>query len=168
MYASKGKQGRRSRELRRRVVLPARLRAGALWSEICILNISSRGLMIHSARAAPEGTLVELRRGDHVIVARVVWRHGARAGLWSGDRLPVEEILSSSQSQALQLTARCDTIVERREDPRPPLMNARLRGRAIEFIGVIAITTLLAINAWTMMEQAFARPLARVAAALAG
>ena len=84
----------RPREVRRRVVLPARLLTGVQWSDTCILNISSRGLMIHSGRVAPKGSVVELHRGDHVIVARVVWRDGARVGLQSTDRVPVEEIMS--------------------------------------------------------------------------
>src|SRR5215218_5584495 len=93
-------QIQRPRELRRRVVLPARLRTGAQWSDTCILNISSRGLMIHSGREAPRGSLVELRRGEHVIIARVAWRDGARVGLCSEDRVPIEEIMSVGYSQA--------------------------------------------------------------------
>ena len=67
---------------------------------------------------------------------------------------------------ALQLTAAPGTSAERRKGARAMLIDARLRGRAIEFVGVIAITASLAIGAWTMVEQAFAMPLARVAAAL--
>src|SRR4029078_12325215 len=104
----------RPRELRRRVVLPARMRMDSSWCDACILNISSRGLMIHVARGAPSGDTVELRRGDHVIVARVVWRDGSRAGLHSDDRLPVEQILSLSQAPALQLTA-ADALLASRE-----------------------------------------------------
>lgn len=156
----------RPRELRRRVVLPARLRSGAQWSDACILNISSRGLMIQSGRAGPEGTRVELRRGDHVIIARVVWRAGARAGLATDDRLPVEDILSLGQSSALQLVANNGALVERRKRPRKELGDARLRGRAIEFLGIGAIALVLSLGIWSMAEEAFAAPLARIEAAL--
>src|SRR4051794_36406877 len=91
----------RVRELRRRVVIPVRLRSVGQWSDTCILNISSRGLMIHSARTGPEGSMVELYRGDRVIVARVVWREGARVGLRSDERLPVDEIMSLIQPARL-------------------------------------------------------------------
>jgi len=63
------------------VLVPARLRDGASWSDACILNISSRGMMIHTGRPIRRGCEVELRRGEHMIVARVMWRDGARAGL---------------------------------------------------------------------------------------
>jgi len=79
----------RPRELRRRVIMPARLRSCSGWTDACILNISSRGLLVHSARTGPAGSIVEVWRGDHVIVARVVWHDGARAGLEAEDKLPV-------------------------------------------------------------------------------
>lgn len=152
------------RELRRRVVLPARLRNGASWSDACILNLSSRGLMIQSARAGDEGTLLELRRGDHVIVARVVWRSGAKAGLRAEERIPVEEILTVAQSSEFQLRA-VDGKNDRRKVPRSA-EKSRQHGRAIEFAGVIVIATSLAGAALTIVEQAFATPLAAVETAL--
>jgi hypothetical protein len=167
MHALKLKQSQRPRELRRRVMLPARLRAGAQWSDTCILNISSRGLLIHSARAAPEGSIIELRRGDQVIVARVMWREGARVGLQADERLPVEQIMSLGQSQALQLTASTGAAVERRKRPRTEV-DARLRGRAIEFASVAVIAASMALTIWSMASEALARPMAAVSAALGG
>ena len=158
----------RPRELRRRVVLPARLRTGAQWSDACILNISSRGMMIHSGRAGPAGSTVELRRGEHVIIARVMWRDGARAGLHADERLPVDEILSLSQSNSLRLVASEGAIIDRRKQPRGEKGDARLAGRAMEFIGVGAIILCLALGVWAMAQQAFTRPLAEVQAALGG
>ena len=149
-------------------MLPARLRTGMQWSDTCILNISSRGLLIHSARAAPEGSTIELRRGDHVIIARVMWRDGARVGLQSDERLPVEQIMSLGQSQALQLTASPGTIVERRKSPRAIEADSRHRGRAVEFISVGVIAASLALTVWSMADQALAKPMAAVTAALGG
>jgi hypothetical protein len=168
MSAPKYIQDHRPRELRRRVVIPARLRNGAQWSDTCILNISSRGLMIHSGRAAPKGSVVELRRGDFVIIARVMWRDGGRVGLQSDERLPIEEILSVSQSKALQLVAADGARIDRRRKPRRRSSDARLRGRAYEFIGTGIIVLGLALSVWAMAEQAFARPLAQISAALGG
>jgi len=155
----------RSRELRRRVVLPARIRHGAAWSDACILNVSSRGLLIHTSRQAPTGSEVELRRGEHVIVARVVWRDGAKAGLRADDRVPIEEIVTLGQSQVLQLSARGS--VERRKSARPD-DRQRLRARTMEFASVVVIGASLAGGAVVLVEEAFARPLAIVQAALGG
>lgn len=144
------------------MVVPARLRHGASWSDTCILNISSRGLMIHTGRPVLKGAEVEVWRGDHMIVARVVWREGARAGLLAEDRVPVEEIITLGNAPALQLTAH---RAERRNRPRPEDFS-RLRGRLIEFAGVVAIAVSLAGAGLTMVQAAFGQPLAIIEGAL--
>jgi hypothetical protein len=143
--------------------VPARLRHGASWSDACILNVSSRGLMIHTGRPVIRGSEVEIRRGDHVIVARVMWREGAKAGLKAEERVPVEDIVTLGQSPQYQLTA---ATGERRKHPRPE-DRSRLHARAIQFVGVLVIGASLAGAGLLMVEQAFARPLAVVSAALA-
>src|SRR5690348_12223065 len=148
------------RELRRRVILPARLRMGAHWSDACILNISSRGLMIQASRAAPEGAVIELWKGNYVIVARVVWRKGTRAGLRSEERVPVEEILSLAQSPGLQLTATTGRHpYERRKRARTHEDN-RIRARIMEFASVVLIGAFFAESAYTLVEEALARAFA--------
>lgn len=118
--------------------------------------------MIHTGRPIARGTQVELRRGDSVIHARVVWRDGGRAGLRSADRVPIEDIVTLGQSPALQLTA---AKGERRKEPRTG-DRSRIQGRAIEFAGVMAIAASLALASLTMIEAAFARPLEAVTTVL--
>lgn len=122
--------------------------------------------MIQSGRAGPEGSTVELRRGDYVIIGHVVWRDGSRAGLRTDDRLPVEEIMSLGQASTLTLVASDGATVERRKQPRRAQLDARLRGRAIEFIGIGAIAVSLALGVWSGAQEAFAQPMAKVEAAL--
>jgi hypothetical protein len=159
--------GHRPRELRRRVVLPARVRLGSAWSDACILNISSRGMMIQATRGAAQGSIVELSRGDQVILARVMWRDGARAGLQVDDHLPVDDILSLSQAPGLQLTAANAQLLERRKHPRTH-DSSRLRARAMEFVCIALIGASLSAAALSMVQFAFARPLAVIEAALGG
>lgn len=157
----------RSRELRRRVVLPALVREGGSWSNACILNISSRGVLLHAKTPAPKGRLVELTHGHHVIVARVAWRSGAKHGLSAEDRLPVEEIATYAQAPAPPPTAADGQIVERRRHSHTH-EQSRLRLRAIEYVCVAAFGASLATIAFEMVEQAFAEPLALVYAMLGG
>jgi hypothetical protein len=164
MSARSSSRSQRPRELRRRVVVPARLRHGASWSDTCILNLSSRGMMIHTNQQVAPGTAVEIRRGDHVIIARVVWRSGGRAGLQAEERLPVDEIMTVGQAPALQLTANGG---DRRKSPRPE-DRSRAQGRMVEFAGAGVVALSLAVAALSMVEQAFARPIAMVTAALGG
>lgn len=118
--------------------------------------------MIHTGRQVAKGTQVEVCRGDHVIIARVVWRDGGRAGLRAEERVPIEEIMTLGRSPALQLTA---GPVERRKHPRPG-ERSRLRARAMEFAAVAAIGGCLAMAGLSMVQAAFARPVEMVTAAL--
>jgi hypothetical protein len=142
------------------------LRSNSGWTDACILNVSSRGLMIHSSRAGPQGSTVELWRGDHVIAARVMWQDGARAGLKTDERIAVEDILSLSRSATMSLTAPENVSTERRKRPREP--DPRIQGRKFEFFGVVATGCVFAAAAYGMVEQTLARPLALIEAALGG
>lgn len=155
------------REMRINVVVPARLRFGSRWSDACILNISSRGVMIHSREPVERGSYVELRRGDQVIVGRVMWRSGSRLGMRAQDRVPVEAIVTSKAAAALRLCAAQPEPVERRQTPRLA-GDSRLRGRAIEFVSVAAIAASLSVAVLSIMANAVASPLSRVTVALAG
>ncbi|MES2137778.1 MAG: PilZ domain-containing protein [Pseudomonadota bacterium] len=160
MASTAPRQAHRPRELRRRVLLPARLCTGAQWSDTCILNISSRGLLIHSARPAGKGSVVELRRGDHVIQARVVWRDGARVGLQCDERLAIEQIVTLGQSRAFQLTA--GESATGAPPSRAMAERSRLRGRALEYFSIAVIAVSIATSVSAMVETALARPLALI------
>jgi len=144
--------------------MPARLRSCSGWTDACILNISSRGLLLHSARTGPTGSIVELWRGEHVIVARVVWQDGARAGLQTEDRLPVEQILSLNASSAMTLTAAPiagnDAVPKRRRSDR------RSQGRMIEYAGVVVIACSLAVTAFDLVIETLGKPMALIEQAL--
>lgn len=157
----------KSREPRISVVVPARMRFGAHWSDACILNVSSRGLLIHAPQLPQRGSYVELRRGDQVIIGRVMWAKGARAGLRAQDRVPVEAIVTSKGSQALRLTAQNGRPVERRRSARTH-ERSRLRGRIFEFASIVAIGAILSVGLVSIVSRAVAEPLSQVRTALAG
>lgn len=167
MLRSKSDAGHRPRELRRRVVLPARMLLGSAWSDACILNISSRGMLIQASRGMPQGSAVELRRGDYVVLAHVVWRHGARAGLQVDERLQIEDILTLGQVPGVQLTA-AGSLLHPRRKLLPTQDTSRLRARAFEFAGIAFIAVTLSAAALAMAQEAFARPLAMVELVLGG
>lgn len=158
-------KSQKPRELRRRVLLPARARTAAGWSDACILNISSRGLLIHARRPAAQGSIIELNHGQHAIVARVVWADGQRLGLSAEDRLPVEQILSLSQGTSLQLTAVEGRRVERRRRARTH-DDSRFKARTMEFVGIAFIALALSSGAFALVVRAFAEPMAQVRVAL--
>lgn len=77
------------REQRQPVLLPCHMRDGATSIPACIHNISSRGVLVGADDAPAAGTYVDIRRGRHVIIGRVVWRKGRVFGVRTQDRLDI-------------------------------------------------------------------------------
>ena len=138
------------REWRRCVRVSARINSPAGWRDASILNVSSRGLMIAAPACSDPGTMVELRGGDQVLVARVVWRKGQRAGLRSDGVLPMMEIIS--------LTERPGAKGGAKPGPLPTCRRARPRGedhvarwpRLLELASVVGMGALMVIGMMAM------------------
>ena len=168
MPYAKPQSSYRPREPRRRVIMPARLHSSSGWTDACILNVSSRGLMIHSSRAGPQGSIVELRRGQHAIVACVVWRDGARVGLKTEERLAVEDLIRLNCAYAMMATAGQAQNRARGTPSERPERNRRSLGRVIEYVGVALIACTLAATAFYFFERGLGTPMALIETALAG
>ena len=153
------------RETRRKVLIKARMRGPNGWHDASILDLSSRGMLLHAPTAAARGAYVEIRRGHHVIVARVAWAHQQRFGVRSQDPVPVEELLGNVDATASPPSAQS----ERRAVPRPterPEDASRHRGRAFEFAGVVLAGLCAASVAYAAIGEALARPMAAISAAI--
>jgi hypothetical protein len=149
------------RELRRRLVVPARIRTTAGWSDACILNISSRGLLMHTKLRVSAASMVEIQHGEHVIQARVVWRDGSRIGLCAETMLSADDILSAGKAASLPPPKRWAA------DSRPPSHERnRQRSRLMEFVSVALIVTSLSIAVSALVARSLAAPMSRVSQAL--
>jgi hypothetical protein len=80
--------------------------------------------------------------------------------------VPIADIIPVATRRAFRLTAGTVPLV-RRTAPRAH-DHQRLRGRIMEFAGVVAVGASLAGAALILVEEAFARPLAMLQGALAG
>ena len=159
----------RPREPRIKVCVPARMRVGDAWTDAFILNVSSRGLLIHSSEPVERGMYLELRRGNQVIVARVVWRSGSCAGLRAQDRVPVEAMVTSGAVRPASREEAADCERRGRAPSREEEHeHSRLRGRSLEFAFVGLVGALLSVAAFALVAEALAQPFVRVGAALSG
>lgn len=152
-------------------MISARMRHGTGWSEARILNISSRGLLIQAPSAPRRGTYVEICRGQHRIVARVVWTQQERFGVFSQDRLPVDSITRGIEPPDLPAgAAGCERRSRPREQVRPALVDhlarSRQQSRTIEFLCVVAFGAIAAVLAFDTIRTTLSRPLAQVSASL--
>lgn len=156
------------REPRLNVMISARMRAGASWNDACILNLSSRGMLVRAPAAPSRGSYLEIRRGHHVIVARVVWADADRFGVQTQDPIPTASLVRDLEGPG-PATAAAPAVVDRRAVPRSSASRhevSRWRSRAMEF-GTIAIVAgagaMLVLGA---VVEFFARPLAAAGSAL--
>lgn len=134
------------REWRRCVRVRARINSPAGWRDASILNVSSRGLMIAAPACSDPGTWVELRGGDQVIVARVVWRKGQRAGLRSDGVLPLMDIISLTERPDAKGEGRPAPVLTcRRALPREQEHVARWP-RLLELASVVGMGALMVIG----------------------
>ena len=163
------------REPRRKALVRGRMRLGADWRDVNILNISSRGLLLHAAPPPERGAYVEVRRGTHVIVARVVWSSQERFGVRSQDPLCVDSIISeSAQTSEGPGNARmgatgADRRAVRRDNSRSgdPHERSRQVSRLVEFLCLSAFGAFLAAAGFGAVGDGLGRPVAMVSAALA-
>lgn len=164
--------GHKPREARRKVRIPVRILANEAWADMCLLDVSSRGLLIEGGAPPPRGTYVEVRRGRHVIVARVVWSERQRFGVHTQDRVAVGAITGEADDvPGADPSVTAPQRVERRVHPRalsPAEAHERSRmvGRLIEF-GVMLVTGFgLALLFVAYAGEAIIKPLAVVGGVL--
>lgn len=145
------------------------MRVVGSWGDVCILNISSRGLQLQAARPPQRGTYVEIRRGPHVIIGCVAWAKQHRFGVKSQGVLFIDAIVAEPGNEEKQRGPVAYVPADQRSAPRPPPSAERSRaaGRAMEFACLAIVLIGGATAIYGAAEAALAVPLATVAEALA-
>lgn len=160
----------RPREPRLNVMIKARVRAGASWNDALILNMSSKGLLVRSSQAVNRGAYLEIRRGPHVIVARVVWSGSDRFGVQTQDPVPAADLIRDPDGAAVRPKPDEAGAQDRRLAPRPPAVRhekSRQRGRAMEFAAIALVCAVAALLIGSAVAEVVAKPLGAAQAALA-
>lgn len=85
------------RDSRTRTLLRGRLRAGGPQRDVCIRDVSPRGMLIHDPNPPRRGTYVEISSASQNIVGRVVWSKHDRFGIVTSDPLNVQAIIRQSR-----------------------------------------------------------------------
>ena len=97
-FAPAWQTGQKAREARAQVFLRARMRAGRASVDICIRNISSRGMLVQAAVPPASGTYVEICFPSHTIVGRVIWTHERRFGVLTRETIDVSAVVGEAGS----------------------------------------------------------------------
>ena len=166
-------QGMKPREPRRSVVIQARMRLDGVWSDVCIRNISSRGMLLQAAAAPPRGTYVEIFRGRHSVVAQVRWCKDRRFGIHTRERMDVDAIINEPRGEPRR---KADSGTERRSASRLPdtltSTAATLAARAdrsrrlsatFQFCTMVGFSLVAAVMILTIVGEIVSRPFAIIA-----
>lgn len=145
------------------------MRVGSAWRDACILDLSSRGLMIQSNEPLPGGSYLELRRGRHIIIARVMWSRDRRYGLRAQDALPCEAIIAEEDLADGSLAPPIECRAARAPAPRPfHHEQSRWRSQVLQFSMAILFGAVCGTFAYSAVSSALSRPLNAVQNALGG
>ncbi|WP_221364228.1 PilZ domain-containing protein [Sphingomonas jinjuensis] len=92
--------GLRPREPRVKVVVPCRMNVNGAWSDACIHNVSSRGLLVAGAKGAPAvGSYVDIRRGSLVMIGRVMWQKDRFFGVRVQDKVNARALVAEPRGR---------------------------------------------------------------------
>lgn len=163
--------GLKAREPRQKVMIPARMRAGETYVDVCVRNISSRGMMLQTASPPPPGSYIEILRGAYTVVGRIVWTKERRFGIHAADRIDINAIVNQTTRSGPRPASRERRSPERRASPTPTDIVTRLErsrriARAAEFGLLVAAGTAGAGLLATMAYGILASPFHSIAAHL--
>ena len=161
-----GAQFHKPREARRRVLIPARMKQGMNWTDVCIHNVSPHGLLLRGRLPPSPGSYVEFRRGCHIIIARVIWVNEQDFGAKTQDVLPIDQIIREPNREASPAIGNSDVNrVERRGLPHTRSVvrsheASRRRSSAIQFCFMIVVGGSFAAAVGAAVWDALTGPLA--------
>lgn len=164
--------GMKPREARRVVLIQARMRVDGVWGDVCIRNISSRGMLLQAASAPPRGTYVEIFRGRHSAIARVVWCSDRRFGIHTRERMDVDALINKPRGRPPQGAAQAgERRLAARFSAGPPLTitlvaqrleRSRRLSAGIEFGTMVAFALLAGIITLETVGEVLSRPFAAI------
>lgn len=129
-------------EDRTTAIIGARMRDPMGEREVCVVDVSTRGLLLSADEPPPRGEFVDLNIGGHNIVGQVAWSGPRRFGVRLRERISVIGLISGDTGK-IALKAR---DVQARQKARTAKGTVQL-GRAIQLAGMLGA---LACGAWLL------------------
>lgn len=165
----------KSREPRRLIHRPARMRIEGEWCDITICNVSSRGFMAKCASPPPRGAYIEVRHRSACIVARVMWSRDLRFGVRAQDRIDIASLLSDTPGRSVssgedRRTARRDrpSLLPVKPDTQAMAEASRRFARAFEWVTLSLAIAVAAGLVFQIVITSLSRPMQEVRDAMSG
>ena len=151
-----------AREPRRKVMIRATMRAGGPRADVCVRDISSRGMMIQASAPPPRGTFVDVDCAGQQIVGLVVWRKAHRFGVQTRDRLDVRALAGRGPQAAVVAPRRTTAGPAARPAARAQAGASRSLGARMEFALVALFAAALIAGLGTAAFETLSRPFGAV------
>ncbi len=148
------------------------MRCDGGWSDVVVHNISRRGMLISSNLPVKRGAYIEIRRANHVIVARIMWNAKGRFGARTQDPIDIEGLIAAATGQQpagkteYQAGARPAGANDRRAVDRAA--QSRNHGARFQFLALIAAGALVAFLIAEQVGAGLSAPFERARSALTG
>lgn len=155
-----------ARDTRRKVLIRARMDAGGPCADVCIRDISARGLLIQASAAPAKGSYVEIVFDGHSIVGRVVWGKDRRFGVQARDRIDVRAIARGSPGGATPQEAAHRPGFAPSAPRRGDAGASQALARTMEFAVIAAFAAALVAAVGVTAFQTLSKPFANVSAQL--
>ena len=159
--------GCKRRDERYRVLVRATMRAGGRRVDVCIRDVSLRGMCVVTAKPPPRGTVVELSGPLAPIVGEVIWASERRFGIAVGGRIDLPRLFAQRTNDAsphevvpLPAYARAPAPKARSADEN------RHAGRAMQFIFMAFLVIAAAVLIGGLVYDNLAAATDRVSAAM--
>ena len=162
----------RTRENRKSVRISVRVRTDDGWADATVRNVSKRGMMLHSLQPLRRNDFIEVTRGRHRVVGRVVWSEGAGCGLRTQDQIDIAGLLGKPQApgdagerrQAARVKVPVKPVRTHEEQARA----SRALGQSFERMMILVVGVALSTFAAGRAYEALAAPAETIQLALAG
>ncbi|WP_107045459.1 PilZ domain-containing protein [Sphingomonas sp. STIS6.2] len=162
----------RPRATRTAVVVQCRMNSEGVWTDACIHNVSSRGLLVSADKTPRVGSYVDIRRGTLVIIGRVIWVKERRFGIRTQDlvsaALLVNEPVLKNRPAADQILTdrRMPTRTERNRSAAVRAERSRRFASGFQFVCLATASLGVAALAAVEIYHALVAPFGKVAGAL--
>lgn len=148
-------------EQRVRALVRARLRDGSGERDICIIDVSTRGLLATTARPPVRGEYVEIGIGSNRLTALVKWSSERRFGLSLRERVSVAAMLEGGSGK-VELASSAGSL-RKRHDHWAAL---RAMPRMLAGVGQLGLLVLIAGAAAFLLTEVVTAGFAPMRAAL--
>lgn len=163
--------GFKTRDPRVKVYLPSRMRVNSAWTDACIHNVSTRGLLVSSDGAPEPGAYIEIRRGQNVIIGRAVWKKDRFFGVRAQDRVDLASLQAAPTrggAPGLRVERRSEDRFRQDAVAARTLERNRALSRLFQFVVIALAVVIAAVMVATAVYSVLAEPLGRLTHAMAG